>query len=280
MRADPACAGLGRRLHGVVAVALLAGLSGNAAAMPCGAPALGALAGVERSQWEEFDAQGKSLVRERGTLQIAGLQALARCGAVDWSAQWTRSQGQRGYDGITSTQAPLQTQSQLRAQALGIAAWLPVSGSWAVGSQLGYRQVRRDIASVGNVLGYPERFDYLQAALGVRYQAALGERVRLSASGWLGGGPGGHVKVDLPRADPVTLPLGSSRLLALSLELDGGASAQPGWSWRAGVLYRREQTGAGDAQALTRNGVTVGAALQPRFVQRHLGATAVLAYRF
>lgn len=280
MSANPAWAGVVRRRHGLIAGALLASLWGTAAAAPCGALELRALAGAERSQWEEFDAQGKSLVRERGTLEVAGLQALGRCGMVDWSAQWTRSQGQRGYDGLTTAQTPLQTQSQLQAQALTMAAWLPVNEGWAVGTQLGYRQIRRDIASVGHVLGYPERFDYLQAALGVRYQAALGEQVRLSASGWLGGGPGGHVKVDLPRADPVTLPLGSSRLLALNLELDGGASARPGWSWRAGVLYRREQTGAGEAQALTRNGVTVGAALQPRFVQRHLGATAGLAYRF
>jgi hypothetical protein len=246
----------------------------------CGAPALQALAGIERSQWEEFDAQGKSLVRERGSLQVAGVQASGRCGAVDWSAQGARSQGQRDYDGVTSTQASLHTQSRLRAPALTVSAWLPVSESWAMGAQLGYRQIRRDIASAGNALGYPERFDALQAAVGVRYQAVLGERVRLSASGWLGGGPGGRVKVDLPRADPVTLPLGSIRLMALGLELDDGASAQPGWSWRAGVLYRREQTGAGDAQAITRNSVTVGAALQPRFVQRHVGTTAALAYRF
>lgn len=267
-------------LKRLAAALLLAGVSCAAAAVECETPALGTLAGIERSQWEEFDAQGKSLVRERGTLQVAGLQVSGRCGTVDWSAQGSRSQGQRDYDGVTTTHAPLHTESRLRTQALTVAAWLPVSGNWAVGSQLGYRQIRRDIASAGNALGYPERFDYLQAALGVRYRASLGEQIRLSASGWLGGGPGGRTKVDLPRADPVTLPLGSSRLLALGLDLDGGASARPGWSWRAGVLYRREETGAGDAQAITRNGVIVGAALQPRFVQRHIGTTAVLAYRF
>ncbi len=258
---------------------LLAGLSG-AAASACDTPAVAALAGVERSHWEEFDAQGASLVRERGTLNVAGLQAVGRCGEVDWAAQWSRSQGQRSYDGVTTTQVPLQTHSQLRAQALSVAAWLPLGEGWAAGSQLGYRQIQRDIAGTGRVLGYPERFDYLQAALGVRYRAALGERVRLTASGWLGGGPGGRVRVDLPRADPVTLPLGSSRLLAVSLQLDGGEQLEAGWSWQAGVAYRREQTGAGAARALSRNGVSVGAALQPRIVQQHLGATASVAYRF
>lgn len=266
--------------HALVVGALLAGLPCAAAATGCGAPALGALAGVERSRWEEFDAQGKSLVRERGSVKVAGLQASWNCSQVDWSAQWTRSQGQRDYDGVTNTQQPLQTQSQLRAQALTFAGWLPVGSGWAVGSQLGYRQIQRDIASTGSVLGYPERFDDLQAALGARYQTALGDRLRLTASGWLGGGPGGRVRVDLPRAEPVTLQLGSSRLLALSLELESGASAQPGWSWRAGVSYRHEQTGAGPPEVTTRNGVPVGVAFQPRFVQRHLGSTAALAYRF
>ena len=275
-------AGSFRRSKRLKVGVLLAGLSvsGAAVATVCDMPAPGALAGLERSQWEEFDAQGTSLVRERGTLTVAGLQASGRCGRVDWTAQWTRSQGERAYDGVTTTQQPLQTQSQLRAQAVTIAAWLPLGGGWAVGSQLGYRQLDRNIASTGSVLGYPEQFDYLQAALGARYQTALAEGVRLTASGWLGGGPGGRVRVDLPRADAVTLALGSSRLLALRLQLDGGESVQPGWSWQAGVAYRREQTGAGTAETLTRNGVAVGAALQPRFVQRHLETTAVLAYRF
>jgi hypothetical protein len=130
------------------------------------------------------------------------------------------------------------------------------------------------------VLGYPERFTYLQLALGARYQAALGERVRLTASGWIGGGPGGRVEIDLPRADPVSLSLGANRLLELSLQLDSGESVQPGWSWQAGVAYRREHTGAGTPKVITRNGVPVGVALQPRFVQQHLLTTVGASYRF
>lgn len=251
------------------------------AAADCGAPGLGALAGAERSQWEEFDAHGKSLVREQGTLKVVGLQVAGQCRTLDWSANWTLSRGERDYDGVTSTQAPFQTQSRLQAQQLAVQAWLPVRSGWSMGSQLGYRHIERDIAGKGNVLGYPERFAYWQAALGARYQAVLGARVRLTASAWLGGGPGGRVKLDLPRADPVTLNLGSSRLLALGLELEGGeAATQAGWSWQAGVSYRREQTSAGPAKTLVRNGIPVGAALQPRFVQRHWGGTARVTYRF
>lgn len=260
--------------------ALLTSLSAFAAAA-CNSPALGAFAGLERSRWEEFDAQGKSLLRERGTLTVSSLQASGRCSSIDWTAQWTHSHGMRDYDGVTSTQQPLQTQSRLRTQALTIAAWLPLEAAgWSVGSQLGYRQIQRDIANVGNVLGYPEQFEAVQAGLGMRYQAALGERVRFAAEGWLGADPGGRVSVDLPRADPVTLPLGKNHSLALSLQLEGGEAVQPGWSWHAEVAYRRDQTSAGAARALVRNGAIVGVALQPRIIQQHLGSNVALTYRF
>jgi len=276
----PVAADVCERAQVLIAAAVLAGLSGVAGASGCDTSAFDALAGAERSRWEEFDAQGKSLVRERGTLKLAGLQASGHCGTIDWTAQWTRSQGPRSYDGFTTRQVPLETRSQLRATALNLAAWLPVTPGWAIGAQLGHRQIDRDIATSGNVLGYPEQFEYLHAALGARYQAALGQRLGLTVSGWLGAGPAGRVRVDLPRADPVTLALGSSRLLALSLQLDGGETVQTGWSWQASLNYRREQAGAGTPEALRRNGVTVGAAMQPRVVQQHLGTAANLTYRF
>jgi len=274
------CSGLRQTRHGWLAGALLAGLPTAVLAGACDTPVLGTLAGAERSRWEEFDARGQSLVRERGTLKMAGLRAVGHCAALDWEATLGRSQGARDYDGVSSTQQALQTQSALRAQVATLSAWLPLGAGWSVGSQLGYRQIRRGIAASGPVLGYVERFDQLQAALGGRYQAALGQSLRLAASGWLGGGPGGRVRVDLPQADPVALPLGRHRLLVLGLQLEGGEPLGAGWSWQAGLAYRREQTGAGDARALLRNGVPVGAALQPRIVQQHLGASAAAVYRF
>ena len=254
----------------------------GAAAATCGqAPSLGARAGAERSLWQERDAQGATLVRESGTLRAVGLDVTGRCRMVDWSAQWTLARGDRGYDGQTTTQVPFQTVSRLQAQHLAAQAWLPVRSGWAVGTQVAYRHIERDIAGQGNVMGYPERFGYWQAALGGRYQAALGAQLRLTASVWLGGGPGGRVHLDLPRADPATLRLGGSRLLALDLQLDGGEGAdRPGWSWQAGMSYRHEQHRAGPSTTLMRNGVPVGAASQPKFVQHHLRGTAHATYRF
>jgi len=267
--------------HWAVAVSL-AVLPGAAVAATCWqAPSLGALAGAERSLWEERDALGASLVREKGTLRAVGLEVNGRCRTVDWSAHWTLARGGRGYDGQTTSQAPFQTVSRLQAQHLAAQAWLPVHSGWAVGAQVAYRHIERDIAGKGNVMGYPEQFGYWQTALGARYQAALGEQLRLTASVWLGAGPSGHVQIDLPRADPVTLRLGSSRLLALDLQLDGGEVAdRPGWSWKAGMSYRHEQHHAGPAKTLMRNGAPVGAASQPKFLQHHLRGAAHVTYRF
>lgn len=265
-----------------VLVACAWGLAGPAMAADCSAPVLGALVGAERSQWQEFNAQGRSLLREEGTLRTVGLQLAGRCRAVEWSARWTLGQGQRDYDGRTSTGALFQTRSHLQAQHLALQGWLPVHTHWSVGAQLGYRHIERDIASKGGVLGYPERFGYWQVALGARYQVALGEQLQLAVTGWAGGGPGGRVQVDLPRADPATLALGTSRLLAVELELGSPAAvrAQPGWSWQLGVAYRHERIGAGSPKALVRNGLPAGSALQPRIAQRHLGALAGATYRF
>lgn len=257
-------------------------MSGAAFAADCPAPTLGALAGTERSQWQEFNAKGKSLLREQGTLKTAGLQLAGQCRALDWSAHWTLSRGDRDYDGMTSTGMPFQTHSRLQAQQLALQAWLPVHSQWALGTQLNYRHIQRDIAGQGSVLGYPERFGYWQAALGARYQAGLSEQVQLAVTGWAGGGPGGRVRVNLPRNDPVTLPLGASRLLALGVELGSPAAAlaQPGWSWQLGLAYRYERISAGSPRTLVRNGLPVGSALQPRIVQRHLGGSAGVTYRF
>ena len=251
-------------------------------AADCVAPTWGILAGVERSDWQELSSKGRSLLREQGTLKTAGLQWAGQCRGLDWSTQWMSSRGVRDYDGLTSTNAPFQTQTRLRAKNLSIQAWLPVYSGWALGTQLGYRSIHRDIAGRGNVLGYPERFGYGQAALGVRYQAQMGERVHLTVSGLAGGGAGGRVKVDLPRADPVTLPLGASRLMALGVELGSPPAtlAESGWSWKLGLTYRHERIDAGDTRTLVRNGLPVGSALQPRIEQRHLGGNAEVMYRF
>jgi hypothetical protein len=147
---------------------------------------------------------------------------------------------------------------------------------------VGWRQIHRDIAGTAAAQGYPERFRAWQLALGARWRLHDAGSWRLSATGWAGGGPGGTVRVNLPQVDPLTLPLGTSRLLALGLHLEGGkpGDTRPGWAWQARLDAQRETTEAGAARPVTRNGVPVAAALQPRTLQQQLSLTAGATWRF
>ncbi|TNF62513.1 MAG: hypothetical protein EP306_03065 [Burkholderiales bacterium] len=258
-------------------------LSGPAAAIDCRGSALELALGPERSHWEELDADGDSLLTERGWLTRTGLAAGVRCGATQWEALWTHSTGHRAYDGQTTTGVPVQTRSRLRIDALSVTGFVPLGeGAWAIGGRAGWRQTDRLIASTDTAQGYPERFRAWQLAAGVRWRLHQARGWRLSATGWAGGGPAGTLAVRLPRADPLTLPLGSSRLLALGLRLEGGAAsdARAGWSWQLGLDAQSEVTGAGAARPVTRNGVPVATARQPEIRQRQVSLSALLSRDF
>lgn len=262
---------------------LFAGLTGFALpgwALDCAAPVPALSAGVERSQWEEFDAQGRSLVRETGTLKRIGFDLTVQCAGLAWTAQWKHGAGRRNYDGVTNTQVPVRTTSHLASDALSLVGMAALGERWAVGGRLSYHQLDRDIDGAGTVLGYPERYTYGLAALGVRYQLMLGEQLQLALTGWLGGNTGGRLWVHLPHADAVALPLGRTALLESSVQLTSAPTTSAGWSWQAILNYRQEITAAGQAHALLRNGVLVGAAAQPSMRQDLLGVQAALRYRF
>lgn len=274
---------------GLLGLSLAAALSATGPARaqtPCSTPEPGLLAGVQRSHWQESDAQGRRLLRERGTLHMGGLALSGRCADMQWQARWTHSQGRRAYDGQSSTQAPVHTSSDLRVQRLALQGWWPASQSWAVGARLDHARTARNIASSANARGYPERFDQLQFALGARYHyqsdpAALPGPWRLGVAAWLGAGPGGQVRVSLPGFDRARLPLGAARMAALELSLDGGAApGERGWALRGALGLQHERLGAGSAQTLTRAGAPAGLAHQPRIDQRLWSAQLQVSYRF
>ena len=273
---------------------LAVALPGTVQALECGPATLGLSIGREHSRWQEVDASGTPVLTERGGLNHWALAASGHCPAVAWEAQWARSQGQRHYDGQTQTGTPVQTSSQLRVDALTLSGWWPGGAhavatpsspehnrSWAWGARLGWRQTDRRIASTTTAWGYPERFRAWQLALGVRWRVFEADTWRLSATGWAGGGPGGTAQVGLPNADPLTLPLGRNRLLALGLQLDGGAPDRPSaWFWQLRLDVQNEATAAGSAQAVTRNGVPVAVAWMPDIRQQQTVLTAALHRRF
>lgn len=271
-----------KRAACVVAALLLGGAWAEVRAQDCVAPALGAQAGALRSHWEEFDAQGRSLVRERGTLRGTALSLDLPCGPRTWSAQLGWSRGTRDYDDLSNTGLPLASRSRIAATELALQGLQALDDGWSAGLRLSHRRLRRVIADSGAVLGYPERFAYWQAGLGLRHERALTPALVMSATAWAGGGPGGHLSVQLPRTDPARLKLGRSRFAQLGLQIGSAPppSPTPGWSWQAGWHYLWERLDAGPAQALTRNGIPVGGAAQPRTEQRRQGLDLAVQYRF
>jgi hypothetical protein len=253
-----------------------------ASAFDCSAPALGAHAGLVRSQWEESNAQGRLLVRERGTLRRAGVTVDGDCERWQWRLALTRSTGERAYDGVSNNNFPIQTTSGLAITDASAQLWTPAVASWSGGLRVNHRELNRDIASIGQVRGYPERFSYWQAAVGLKHELALTPDVIVSGEGWLGGGAAGTLALSLPTADAAQLTLGSSKLAEIGLQIGSPvlAAGQAGWSWHARVDYQRQAIAAGPAKALMRNGIPVGGAAQPAIRQQALGIGAGVQLRF
>jgi hypothetical protein len=183
---------------------------------------------------------------------------------------------------VSNTNFPIQTTSALAITDASAQLWSPALADWTGGLRLNHRILNRDIASIGQVRGYPERFSYWQAALGLKRTLALNPGLIISGEGWLGGGPAGTLALNLPTADATQLTLGSSKLAEIALQLGSPAltPGQAGWSWQARVDYQWQTIAAGPAKALVRNGIPVGGAAQPAVRQQALGVSAGANYRF
>lgn len=145
---------------GRAGLGLAALLAGAPQALACQVPLPGLETGALRSHWEEFDAQGRPLVRERGLLRRDALTLELPCGNLTWSAQWARSQGSRAYDGVSNLGRPVTTTSAIDASEIALQGLQALDAHWSWGLQLRHRRLRREIAGSGAVLGYAERFSY------------------------------------------------------------------------------------------------------------------------
>jgi hypothetical protein len=247
----------------------------------CGPPAVSVHSGVDRSRWDEYNAAGQRLVRETGALHRHRLAAHRVCAHADWTLAWSFSQGERGYDGQTNKGARVLSSSDLRTHELQLSAWLPMQGAWSLGAQAGWSQTRRELRSTTTALGFPEQFRHWGAELGLRVQQPLGDSLVASASAWVGGGPGGAVRVGLPGYAPVNLPLGSHRTAAVGLALSApsGSDAQ-GWRWSGALVVQRQAFRAGEARVLSKAGQAVGTAWQPQSLHQQVRWTVGASHAF
>ncbi|MBL8351976.1 MAG: hypothetical protein JNL87_16900 [Burkholderiaceae bacterium] len=246
---------------------MLAGsmLACSGAAIACSDAWWSAAAGPERSEWQEIAAQGRTLVREAGTLGTVALAAGGRCSGWLGSARWAGARGTRAYQGVTVANAPIETLSTISRHRLELDALRPFGAMLSAGARVAYQHTLREIADVGRVRGYPERFSQWEFAAGAEARLVDRPALRLSAQLWLGAGPPGRLELELPNADPAVLRLGSSRSQQFGIDLQGGlpAAGAVGWQWQLQAASRRDTTAAGPAQVILRQGLPIGGAAQP-----------------
>ncbi|MDO8771287.1 MAG: hypothetical protein Q7K57_21810 [Burkholderiaceae bacterium] len=229
------------------------------------------------SEWDEFDASGRKLVHESGTLHGAELSAGLRCGDWNLQAQISQLNGSRLYDGQTSTGVPVTSQSALRQLQGHLQASLNLTDAWQLGGRLSSHTLWRDIASAAGASGYLERYDWTMLSLGAQWQTALGPG-KLTLAAWTGTQLKSTMVLNLPGRDQATLPLGSIS----QVELAAGWRAQLGraWSLQADVRYRRADMDQGADAVITRRGVPVGVAHQPRTSMVDVPVAIRIGYEF
>ena len=263
-----------RRAALLAALAALPMALALALAMPaqaaCGVDAVALSAGAHDSRWNEHDAEGRRLLREQGWLPEASLAFSAACGSWSGELSWRHAVGERDYDGFSNRGAAVQTHSSLRMDEWNLSVQRPLLDGIKLGMRAQRQATRRELASTGAVLGYPERHQHWVYALGALAEGAAWGESRWRLAAWVGGGPGGRVRIELPIADPVTLRTGVMRQAELQLQW---LSAPWGQGWRSslGLRWRGERIGAGEVATLWRQGVAVGGALQPRHELRSTG---------
>lgn len=229
----------------------------------CAAGAVALTAGAQDSRWNEHDAEGRRLLSEQGRLPEASIAFNAACGP--WSAElsWRHAVGKRDYEGFSNHGAAVQTHSSLRLDEWALSLQRPVLDGVSLGIRAQRQETQRELASAGKVLGYPERHEHWVYAMGLLSEGAAWGESRWHLAAWLGGGPGGQVRVDLPIADEITLRTGTMRQGELQLKWLSAPWAE-GWRSSLGLRWRGERVGAGEAATLWRQVVAVGGALQPR----------------
>lgn len=253
-----------------------------ALAAPCGVQQLGASLQHSDSRWAEFDSEGRQLLQERGRLAGAALELRAACETGPaLELHWQQRQGSRDYQGQSTQGQALSTQSSVRETQLQAQLWQPFTEWLDLGLLAEWNQVRRELADVGPVRGYPERHRRMQLGVGLRVHGALSPAWQYQLQGEWGMGPAGRLHLALPIADPLELPSGRlQRQLGLRAQLAWSSPAAPAWQWRAGLAWRQERVSEGELATLWRAGNAVGGVRQPRVATQAWTPELALAYSF
>lgn len=232
---------------------------------------------VKSSDWTELNASGRTLVGESGTLHGMEISGKFRCGGWNLAARINQVKGSRRYDGQTTAGVPISSQSAIRQRQGQLQAIWDITATWQLGGRLSNQTLWRDIASAGGASGYPERFDWTLLSLGAQWRAASGPH-QLTIAAWTGRPLQSRMKLTLPGRDPTTLAPGSIS----QIELMAGWRTQlrPAWHLQADIGYQRIGMGPGAHSVITRGGLPVGMAYQPRTIMVDRSLAIGIEYDF
>jgi len=213
------------------------------------------------STWDEFDLLGRKLVNESGSLNGVELTAGFSCNRWLYQAQISQFEGDRTYDGQTSTGTTVSSHSALRQLQGHLQAGWSVNNAWQVAGRLSNHSTWRDIASAGGASGYQERFEWTLLSLGSQWTTAVGPG-QLKFGAWVGQQVNSQISVTLPGRDQASAALGAIRNAELSVGWSVPLSQF--WTLQADAHYVRTDINQSDEFVIRRNGVPVGGAHQPR----------------
>lgn len=225
---------------------------------------------IQRDGWQEQDAQGRTLLRERGPLHGVRLGWAGRVLGADVEAQGQFLGGERHYVGLGSQGATLMTRSDVRDVSLRLSAQWPLTNAWRAVVAVAPSQVLRTLRSTPTAQGYRETWRWTLAESGLRWQPDRRSGWALeAAAGW---GLAPSLRFTLPGMDPLTLHPGPGRSARAAVLYRGvlGDSDHPGWRWVAGLEGTRLSFPASAAEPLTSNGLLRGGAAQPKTTRQSL----------
>ncbi len=229
------------------------------------------------SEWSESDGAGRRLVHESGALDGPELSVAYRCKKFGLTAQIDQLEGTRQYDGQTNSGASAVSRTSLRQQQMQLMAMVAVTDGWQLGGRISDQTIQRDIASAAAAAGYPERFNWTLLAIGAQWGASLGAG-QFTLSGWAGRQLQSSMRVMLPGRDQATLPLGSINQIDLTAGWRMPLSSA--WHLQADIGYHRLEMGPGASTVITRGGLPVGVAYQPRTVMVSQPVALRIGYEF
>ncbi|NCN71906.1 MAG: hypothetical protein GW907_12345 [Betaproteobacteria bacterium] len=229
------------------------------------------------SNWQEFDSTGRELVRESGKLTGPQLSAALTCSGWRLQAEVTQLDGDRRYDGQTSSGVNVLSSSALHRIDRQLQASVNVTKDLQVGLRVSNHRTWRDIASAGGASGYPERFEWTLLSVGSQWSKPVSFG-QLTLGAWVGTQLDSSMTLNLPGRDQTTLLLG--KIHQVELQLGWEVPVTPSWSLHANVRYRKIEVSQGADGIVTKNGFPVGVAHQPQTRLVDIPVTVSLSYRF